>query len=254
MRIAHKLDPIAIWTGKLTAWLIIPMILSLAWEVVARYGFGSPTVWAYDMTFMLFGAFFMLGAAYTLQARRPHPHRHRSTASGRRARQGLADLASATCCHLPAAGRCDVHGHRVGLLRKGLHATNERFVSSPWMPVTWPFKAAMPLTGLLLAIQGFSEFCKSLDAAINGRCRRTARKRMHIAQRRQGRNAEHESRPWGRGRGDEVSSAWFPWRRCSASSSSASRSPSRSAPWHWARVSSPTARWCSTSPCCKPSR
>jgi TRAP-type mannitol/chloroaromatic compound transport system permease small subunit len=29
--------------------------------------------------------------------------------------------------------------------------------------------AAMPLTGLLLAIQGVSEFCKSLDAAINGR-------------------------------------------------------------------------------------
>jgi TRAP-type mannitol/chloroaromatic compound transport system permease small subunit len=27
----------------------------------------------------------------------------------------------------------------------------------------------MPLTGLLLAIQGVSEFCKSLDAAISGR-------------------------------------------------------------------------------------
>jgi TRAP-type mannitol/chloroaromatic compound transport system permease small subunit len=37
------------------------------------------------------------------------------------------------------------------------------------MPITWPFKMAMPLTGLLLAIQGVSEFCKSLDAAISGR-------------------------------------------------------------------------------------
>ena len=27
------------------------------------------------MTFMLYGSFFMLGSAYTLQRKRPHPHR-----------------------------------------------------------------------------------------------------------------------------------------------------------------------------------
>ena len=35
LRIAHALDPIAIWSGKLTAWLILPMVLSLAYEVTA---------------------------------------------------------------------------------------------------------------------------------------------------------------------------------------------------------------------------
>ena len=43
------------------------MVLSLVYEVVARYFFNAPTIWAYDMTFMLYGSFFMLGAAYTLQ-------------------------------------------------------------------------------------------------------------------------------------------------------------------------------------------
>ena len=34
---------------------------------MARYLFNAPTNWAYDMTFMLYGTFFMLGAAFTLQ-------------------------------------------------------------------------------------------------------------------------------------------------------------------------------------------
>ena len=42
------------------------MVLGLTYEVVARYLFNAPTVWAYDMTFMLYGTFFMLGSAYTL--------------------------------------------------------------------------------------------------------------------------------------------------------------------------------------------
>jgi TRAP-type mannitol/chloroaromatic compound transport system permease small subunit len=46
--------------------------------------------------------------------------------------------------------------------------TNERFVSSPWMPVTWPFKATMPLAGLLLAVQGVSEMCKAMHAVVTG--------------------------------------------------------------------------------------
>ena len=59
-------DRFSLWSGRLVAWLIMPMVLSLVYEVVARYFFNAPTVWAYDMTFMLYGTFFMLGSAYTL--------------------------------------------------------------------------------------------------------------------------------------------------------------------------------------------
>ena len=60
------LDSISLWSGRIVAWLIVPMVLSLVYEVVARYIFDAPTVWAYDMTFMLYGSFFMIGSAYTL--------------------------------------------------------------------------------------------------------------------------------------------------------------------------------------------
>jgi TRAP-type mannitol/chloroaromatic compound transport system permease small subunit len=45
---------------------------------------------------------------------------------------------------------------------------SERIVTSPWMPPVYPFKATMPAAGLLLLLQGVSEFLKSLWAGISG--------------------------------------------------------------------------------------
>ena len=45
---------------------------------------------------------------------------------------------------------------------------NERVVTSPWMPVVYPFKLALPVATLLLLVQGISEFLKSLWAATRG--------------------------------------------------------------------------------------
>ena len=66
-RVTAALDVPARLVGKLIAWLIVPMVGSLVYEVIARYVFDAPTIWAYDMTFMLYGTFFMLGSAWTLQ-------------------------------------------------------------------------------------------------------------------------------------------------------------------------------------------
>ena len=39
---------------------------------------------------------------------------------------------------------------------------------TPWRPILWPFKAVIPLTCLLLMIQGVSETIKSVYAARTG--------------------------------------------------------------------------------------
>jgi TRAP-type mannitol/chloroaromatic compound transport system permease small subunit len=53
-------------TGVVAAALVVPLVLAMCWEVVARYVFGAPTIWAYELAFMLTGAGWMLGMAYTL--------------------------------------------------------------------------------------------------------------------------------------------------------------------------------------------
>ena len=76
-------------------------------------------------------------------------------------RQALVDLACYVLMLLPFAGVFLFVGW--GYFVKA-YVTNETFVSSSWQPITWPFKLAMPLTGLLLLIQGFSECLKCVHA------------------------------------------------------------------------------------------
>src|SRR3546814_5461584 len=76
-RLLRIVDGISIWTGKLCAWLIIPLMATLVYEVISRYFFSSPTLWAFDTTYMIYGAHFMLVAAFAL-ARHDHIRTDRS--------------------------------------------------------------------------------------------------------------------------------------------------------------------------------
>lgn len=165
VRAVHFLDQISLWSGRLTGWLIIPMVLSLVWEVVARYFFNAPTVWAYDMTYMLYGSFFMLGAAYTLM-RGGHIRTDSLYGGWSVRKQGLVDAV----CYLvmffpPVIALLYVTSDYfwISWLR------GERVVSSPWMPVIYPLKFVMPVTCVLLLLQGIAEFLRSIHAISTGR-------------------------------------------------------------------------------------
>ncbi|MFM7567912.1 MAG: TRAP transporter small permease subunit, partial [Betaproteobacteria bacterium] len=54
--------------GILGSLLIVPLVLSTCYEVFARYLFNSPTIWAYEIGYMLTGSHFLLGLAFTLRA------------------------------------------------------------------------------------------------------------------------------------------------------------------------------------------
>ncbi len=159
-RMTQRIDQIAIYSGQVISWMIVPMVLSLTYEVVARYGFNAPTLWAYDMTFMLYGSFFMLGAAFTLQ-RKGHIRTDSFYAAWSPRKKGWVDAICYILLFFPFVYIFMVTGFEY--FWKAF-TTSEKFVSSPWMPITWPFKLAMPLTGLLLTIQGISELLKSIYA------------------------------------------------------------------------------------------
>src|SRR3954469_2572741 len=157
-------DAVSLWSGKLVAWLIFPMVLSLVYEVIARYIFDAPTTWAYDMTYILYGSFFMLGSAYTL-LKKGHIRTDSFYSDWPVKRQGLLDAVCYVIFYFPAMfafvyvcwdffARSFVQGERV--------------VSSPWMPVIYPLKGALFVAVALLIVQGISELLKSLWAARHG--------------------------------------------------------------------------------------
>ncbi len=65
-RISHFASELSQLTGKAVAWLILVLILQLVYDTAARYLFNKPTVWAYDVSYMLYGIIFLIGGAYTL--------------------------------------------------------------------------------------------------------------------------------------------------------------------------------------------
>jgi len=53
--------------AKITSYCLILLILSLVYEVFARYVFGAPTTWSFDVTYFLCSMAMMLTMAYTWQ-------------------------------------------------------------------------------------------------------------------------------------------------------------------------------------------
>ena len=59
------IESISEYSGKWVSWILYVGILMLAFEVVSRYFFNHPTVWAHGYTQRLFGSYFVLVGAYT---------------------------------------------------------------------------------------------------------------------------------------------------------------------------------------------
>ena len=152
-------------TGTLVSWLSVPLVAAVAYEVVARYMFNAPTIWAFDTTYMLYGTLFMLGAAYAL-----HKGSHIRTdffwEQFSTRRKGVIDSISYVLFFFPGFAVLLVLSFHETLYSWNIGETSDQ---TAWRPILWPFKAVVPLACLLLLIQGFSEFLKSLYMARTGR-------------------------------------------------------------------------------------
>ena len=68
-RAEPAVDRFARRTGELFSYLFLASMLIIAFEVVSRYAFGAPTVWAHDTTTTLSAVGFVVSGVYTLQRR-----------------------------------------------------------------------------------------------------------------------------------------------------------------------------------------
>ena len=59
-------DKLSAWMGKAFAWAILMMTFGVSYEILVRKFFNAPTSWAFDVSYIMYGALFMMGGAYTL--------------------------------------------------------------------------------------------------------------------------------------------------------------------------------------------
>jgi TRAP-type mannitol/chloroaromatic compound transport system permease small subunit len=157
-RLLTAIDALSTATGWLGGWLIVPMTLAVTYEVAARYAFNAPTIWAYDLTYMLYGAQFMLAAAYTL-LKGGHIRTDVFYERWSPRTRATIDAVSYVLFFFP--------GMLFVLYAGGVEAwhswlVGERSDWTPWRPILYPLKAVIPLTAALLVLQGLAELIKCL--------------------------------------------------------------------------------------------
>ena len=164
IRTVRWIDKFTDTSGTWIAWLNVPLVLAVAYEVIARYAFNAPTVWSFDVTYMLYGTIFMLGAAFAL-----HKGAHIRTdfffEKWSVRTKGTIDAVAYVVFFFPSIFVFLLVSWNEGWYAFQINETSEQ---TPWRPILWPYKMVVPLACLLLLIQGVSETIKSLWAARTG--------------------------------------------------------------------------------------
>ena len=57
---------LSLLSGRISALLVVPLVLAMVYEVVSRYFFNQPTQWAFELSYMMMGTIFLLGLSYAL--------------------------------------------------------------------------------------------------------------------------------------------------------------------------------------------
>jgi TRAP-type mannitol/chloroaromatic compound transport system permease small subunit len=151
-QVARFIDALNEFFGRYNAYLILPLIGVISYEVLMRYGFNAPTVWAFEMTVFLYGTHFMLALG--------HAHKHDTHVAidvfearlPKRPRTILRIIANLVI-FIPTIGLLTIWSiiyakTSWGMLEKA---------SSSWGPAIYPYKALMALGFLLFLLQGVSK-------------------------------------------------------------------------------------------------
>jgi TRAP-type mannitol/chloroaromatic compound transport system permease small subunit len=161
--LGRTVDKLNLATGKLVAFLMVPMLLVMILEVIMRYGFKSPTLWGTEMATFIFAGYVLLGAGYThLQ----DGHVNMNALYQRLARKNKAifDLITSTAFFL----YCGV------LLYESCRFTWDAMISgrhtgTDWNPPLAPVLITMPIGVFLMLLQGIVKFVRDLNTVVSGK-------------------------------------------------------------------------------------
>ena len=156
-------DKLSTWVGKLGGWCIVLLTAVISYDVTMRYVFRAPTTWAFDASYMLYGAMFMLAGAYAL-SRNGHVRGDFVYRGFKPSLQGKFDLTLYILFFFPGIFALMVQGY---FFFEQSFLTNEHSSLSPNGPLLWPFKAVIPISGLLLLLQGLVEVVRCVQCIKN---------------------------------------------------------------------------------------
>jgi len=160
--ILRLIDRLSSFVGTAVSVLLPALTLVLTFEVVARYFFERPTIWAFDMAIFMFGYLGLLAGAYVLKEKE---HINVDLIYGRFSPRGKAVLDVITgLLFFFFMTLVVAYGWKAAYsaLSFGDHRPTE------WGPPLGHFKLMIPLGALLLLLQGLANWIRNLYLAITG--------------------------------------------------------------------------------------
>ena len=164
-KVLRTIDAISDGVGKISRWLCPALVLLITLEVIRRFVFNSPSMWAFETSMMIGAAAYFFGWAFV--------HRHRAHVR--------VDVFYA---HLPQRIQAliDVLGNlflffpfiimfTLAAVDKAKYAwvVDERMEETAWFPPVAPLRTAMAIALILLVLQGTANFIRDFHLLIRNK-------------------------------------------------------------------------------------
>lgn len=147
----------------IVAFLIVPMLIIMIWEIMMRYVFNSPSHWAYEISLFVFGAYIVLGGAYTHLT---GSHVNVDIIWGQLSLRGRAILDVITSVFsflflgvlFWASLKITIDSWQIG-----------ETTMSHWKPIYYPLRTTLPVGCFLFLMQVLAKLIRDIAIAIKGK-------------------------------------------------------------------------------------
>ena len=159
----RSIDRLSVIVGYSVAVFVPLMILSLVYEVISRYFFHAPTLWAQDVSIFLFGYIGLLGGAFVMKE---HAHINVDLVYARLGLRGraLCDVLSGVVMMFFLILVVVYAWHEgVKAITLGLRRPTD------WAPPMGHFILAISVGGFLLLLQTFAHWIRNWHLLLTGR-------------------------------------------------------------------------------------
>jgi len=158
-------DQFVVWIGRSFAWGIFILTAAVMYEVIMRYFFNAPTLWAFDFTIQMYGAVFMMGGASAMSTKthvKADMYYNKLSEKG----QAILDLVLFICFYAPGVFALTYAGY---FYAKKAWIVHETSWNSPAQIQIYFSKSLIPIAGLLLLIIGISEIFRCIICIKTGK-------------------------------------------------------------------------------------
>jgi TRAP-type mannitol/chloroaromatic compound transport system permease small subunit len=165
IKFIYFVDSLSAWVGKAFAWLILVLTFGVSYEVFVRYVLRAPTTWAFDFSYITYGALFLMAGAYTL-SRNQHVRGDVIYRLWPQRTQATIDLVLYLLFFFPAILAFMYSGWNFAQM--SVRFLEVSIFSPAGIPV-FPLKALIPVTGVFLFLQGVAEVMRCIMCLRDGR-------------------------------------------------------------------------------------